>query len=392
MRVTRFAEPYILHIIDHTGSGGAQVVVHYILKALNHQFTFAVAVLGEAGRFSNVYAALDVPVVALGDRRGRWGLLPFLGLYRMMRREPFDLVHTHLLKANTLGIIVARLSGCSTILHDHSSTLPHTLAQIPHFSNRLVRQLYVRLYQLALGQCDQVLVPTPADAQSYQANYALDPSKVSVVPNAIDLERFGTPVDGHDGQNLRQELNLPAQTKLVIMSGRLESCKGWHTFLKVAQRLQQEADLSCGFLVVGSGSQDQDLRGYAVALGLDNVFFLGHREDIPSLLRQADAFLLTSHRESFGIAILEAMAAGCPVVATRCSGPRSILTDGKDGLLAEVGDVQGLANRVLLLLRDSAISHSLVHNAHITVSQNYSLKIVAAKVADVYMRVLEQRR
>ena len=175
-----------------------------------------------------------------------------------------------------------------------------------------------------------------------------------------------------------------------MMVARLDPQKDWITFLETARLVQEQMDQCCGFLVVGSGPEEQRLQDYAAARNIGRVFFLNHRGDVPSLLHQADVFLLTSRREPFGIVVLEAMAAGCPVVATRSDGPNTILTDGVDGLLADVGDVQGLANHVIALLQDDGFARKLVQTARKTVANHYSLEVVSTRMANIYREVLEQ--
>lgn len=378
----------VLHVIDHTGNGGAQVVLRNIVRSLKNQFSFAIAVLGNPGKYSDMYEALGIRVLTFANQGSRWNPSSFGRLFDTIRRDRFDLVHTHLLKASILGTIAARWTGRRAIVHDHSGVYPQTLKY--HISNGLVRHSYIYAYRYAVSQCDRLLVLTQGDVRSYLDLYGIDPHKITVLPNGVDLVEFSPPATHQKGGALRQELGLSAHTHLVVMVGRLDPKKDWMTFLQVAQQVQQESDHSCAFLIVGSGPEEQRLRTYVGTRMLERVFFLSNRDDIPSLLHQADVFLLTSQRESFGISLLEAMAAGCPVVATRTNGPESILTDGGNGLLAEVGDVHGLASHVIHLLRDKALSQRLAYSARQTVLNHYSLETVATRMAGVYHEVLKQ--
>jgi len=378
----------VLHVIDHTNSGGAQVVIRNMVRTLKDQFSFAVAVLGNSGMYSHAYEALDIPVFGLGTQGSQWNPSSVMNLVRTICRERFDLVHTHLFKANILGTIAAKWTARKTILHDHSGVYPQTLKY--HISNGLVRSSYIYAYRYALSQCDQVLVYTQEDVRSYLELYSIDPHKITVLPNGVDLDEFSPLAKHKGGGPVRQELGLLPETDLVVMVARLIPKKDWLTFLQVAQQVQQQSDQFCGFLIVGSGQEEKRLREYVSAHRLEHVFFLGHRNDVPSLLQQADVFLLTSRHEPFGIVVVEAMAAGCPIVATRSGGPESILTDGVDGLLGDAGDVQGLTNHVIQLLRNKALGERLACGARQTVLNRYSAETVATRMAFIYEEVLNQ--
>jgi glycosyltransferase involved in cell wall biosynthesis len=258
------------------------------------------------------------------------------------------------------------------------------------FPGAVLRQIYLFSYRYALRQYDRILVLTPSDVQGYLHAYPSCRRKVVVLPNAVEIDEQCTSVHESAKQPLRQELGLSAETRLVMMVARLDPQKDWITFLETARLVQEQMDQCCGFLVVGSGPEEQRLQDYAAAVSIGPVFFLNHRGDVPSLLHQVDVFLLTSRREPFGIVVLEAMAAGCPVVATRSGGPDSILTDGVDGLLADVGDVKGLTNHIISLLKDDGFARKLVQAARRTVADLYNLEAVSTRMADIYREVLKQ--
>ena len=377
----------VLHVIDHTDDGGAQVVVHHFIRGLRERFAFAVAVLGKSGRFSKAYLALGVPVFELGTNGSRWNPWPIVPLVDVIRQNKFDLVHTHLFKASIIGTIAAKWAGARTILHDHWGVDPESLKY--HIPNRTMRRIYIEIYRYALKFCDRTLVLTEEDLRLYLKYYSFESAKITVLPNAVDSSALNSPENLSAGRLLiRDQLGLPADTRLVVMIARLEPEKDWLTYLRVAQRVKEKLKQSCAFLVVGSGSEEQTLRNYVNTRGLSGIFFLGYRDDVPVLLRQADVFLLTSRFERFGIVILEAMAAGCPVVATSSGGPQTILTDEVDGLLGEVGDVYGLSARVLQLLNDEKLGQSLALNARKKVVNYYNVNSISVRMASIYKEIL----
>jgi glycosyltransferase involved in cell wall biosynthesis len=373
----------VLHVIDHTGSGGAQVVAGYLLRALRDRYSCGVAVLGAAGHFSDDYARLGVPVTHLGSAGGRWNPLSISKLVEVIKRGRYDLVHTHLFKSNILGIVAARMAGARSILHDHTGVYPQSLEQ--YFANPLLRHSYYAAHRRALGWCDRAIVLTPQMQGAYVRHYPAHARKVAVVPNAVDSSAGVTGPAG----DVRAELGLPAGTRLVAMVGRLDPEKDWDTFLTTAQLVRRQA--GCAFLAIGSGPEEQRLRGDAGRRQLERVFFLGYRQDVQALLRQVDVFVLTSRREAFGLVLLEAMQAGCAVVATRSGGPEAIVADGVNGLLAAIGDAPAIARGVTRLLQDDELRARLCDAARRSVIERYSLEVVADRVSDLYQDILANR-
>jgi glycosyltransferase involved in cell wall biosynthesis len=378
-------KPKILHVIDHTCEGGAQVFIRQVIENLNQEFVFSVAVLGRRGWFSSVYERLGVSILNFGTGQSNWNPLSIVELVRAIRRDRYDLVHTHLLKSSILGVLAAKLTGCKVILHDHSSISPFSVKL--YFKNWFVRHIYLLLYRMVLTSCHRVIVLTPQAYEVYRQFFSIDSQKLAVVAHGVE------PTQRRDVRriprlSIRAELGLSPKTRVVLMVGRLEPEKDWSTFLRVAEEVPRVAPHNCVFLVVGSGSEERYLREYVTKHKVKGVYFLGYRTDVLQLIADADVFLLTSRIEPFGIVLLEAMMVGCPVVATRSGGPETILVDGTDALLAEVGDVEGLAKKVVRVMGDEHLRYHLVHNAQRKISQFYSVRNSSQKLAAIYEQVL----
>jgi glycosyltransferase involved in cell wall biosynthesis len=378
----------LLQVIDQTGPGGAQVVVEYLMRTLGSEFDFGVAVLGASGQYSDAYKALGVPVYELGGRFERWNPFPIRGLVRIVQCQRYELMHAHLFKSYLLGTFAGMRTAAKVILHEHWGVNVHSLKELPYFANALLRHGYVGAYRYALRRCDRVIALSPQMLQSYTEYYSIEPARITVLPNAVDVSKFSEPSTYPGAGSIRAEMGLPEETRLVLMVARLHPQKDWWTFFKVAERVQERVTIPTAFLVAGSGSEETKLRHYARARKLKGLFFLGHRNDVPQLLHQADVFLLTSRYEALPVAVLEAMAAGCPVVATRSGGPENVVTDGVDGLLAEVGNVALLESHVMRLLHDDVLRQQLALRGQQTVSDHYSLETVSARMAEIYSEVL----
>jgi glycosyltransferase involved in cell wall biosynthesis len=171
---------------------------------------------------------------------------------------------------------------------------------------------------------------------------------------------------------------------VVVSIGRLEKEKDPNAFLNVAKQFKDARLQDIFFILAGTGSLAEGLMERVRAESLDNVRFLGYRSDIPSILSQADCFLLTSQSESFGMVLLEAMEAGCPIVATRSSGPESIIQHGQTGFLIEKGDDYGLFQQVRKLLADKDLRARVCDRAKGALYQAYDQGQILAKYAEIY--------
>jgi glycosyltransferase involved in cell wall biosynthesis len=269
---------------------------------------------------------------------------------------------------------------------------PKSLNKYQHYlPGPLMQQSYLLAYRCALLSSSAVIVLTEEMKKQYLKYFPVEEDKIRVLPNAIDLETFESKSVNHTKNarhSVRKELGLPSDTKIVSMVGRLDPEKDWLTFFRVASRVEENIDEPLAFLAVGSGSQETRLREYVRSRSLRRVFFLGYRNDVANLLFQSDVFLLTSRSEPFGIVILEAMAAACPVIATRSGGPESIITDGVTGLLGEVQDVQGLSAQVLRLLHDEKMRGKIISSARKSVEDNYTIDKVSNQMAVIYNKVI----
>lgn len=378
-------KPRILNIIDHTSSGGTQGQLLLIFQGLREQFDFSLAVLGRTGRFSEIYQNLGVKVTSLPGTDKRWNLGSLLPLLKLVRTEKPDLIHAHLFKSMSFAALAAWLTGIPCIIQDHSAIYPASLKF--YFPNFFTRNLYFLFIYLAVRSNLRWLVFTSEIRDVYVRHFHAREQKISILPNGIDLERFQNP-DIAGITSLRQELGLARDCKMIVMVGRLAPEKDWPAFLEIARNYPEPACYA--FVAVGSGELEEQLRKMVHDLGLSNVHFLGQRQDVPAILKEADVFLLTSRFEAFGNVILEAMASGCPVITTRTSGSEFMIQHESNGMLVEIGDVAGFVNNLGRVLSDVDLAQKLVRNAYQTIRQ-YDNRVVVGKMAGIYRELIKTR-
>jgi glycosyltransferase involved in cell wall biosynthesis len=210
--------------------------------------------------------------------------------------------------------------------------------------------------------------------------------KIRVVWNGIDLD------DDHVRSATPPHIPAPPDARLTAICGRLSRRKRVDVYLKAMQHLLRTHP-QLHHLVIGEGPADLTgaLRKEAQRLGLGGrVHFLGHRDDVPELLRTVDVLVSASAREPFGRTLIEAMACGTPVVATRSGGPEEIIADGETGFLVDVDDDRAIAERVSALLDDASLHASIGAAGRARARTCFSLDTTVAEVEATFDEALDK--
>jgi glycosyltransferase involved in cell wall biosynthesis len=316
--------------------GGAELLAVRIVQALRGRFQFVVACFEENGpildRFGQAGAAVWPYPKARGlDTRLLKGLRRFLGSQRVI------LIHAHQC-GPFLYAGLARLPSTRPpiLLTEHGRQHPDMVKTTRRIANRLLLRRADRL--IAVGsQVRRALID----------NENFPPGRVGVIYNGIDLAAFDAARSARDAT--RAELRLRPSTFVLIVCARLDPIKDHATTLQAFRWLLLRVP-DARLLIVGDGPERDAIDSIVRQLDLDDaVIQLGHRNDVPRLLAASDAAILTSLSEGIPLFLIEAMASSLPVVATSAGGIPEVVVHGRTGLLADVGDVNGLGNHLLEL-------------------------------------------
>jgi glycosyltransferase involved in cell wall biosynthesis len=216
----------------------------------------------------------------------------------------------------------------------------------------------------------------------------LDPAKIRVVANGVDVAAIDA---ARPGPEVRRELGLPEEATVIGLVARLDHWGKGHKELFTAMA-QIRARHSVHALIVGGGRRIDEVRALAASLGLaGEVHFLGQRQDVPDLLNAMDIFVLPSYSEGVSLALLEAMAAGLPVIATEVGGLPEVVTDGQTGLLIPPRDAAALAGALTRLLGDPDCARRLGANARDQVREHYSLDRLGREINAIYEELAEKK-
>ena len=295
-----------------------------------------------------------------------WWLYP--KVRSLLREEEFDIIHLHEPMAPILPLCVLEFSNAVNVGTFHA-TNNHT--HLYKLSSLVVKRWHRRLHG--------GIAVSPA-AYSY-VNSAF-PGDYQIIPNGIDVEHFT--------QNAVPWPQFRDGKTNILFVGRLEKRKGLRYLLDAYSRVKWDLP-NIRLLVVGSGNLDKDSHRIMAARALQDVEFIGpvSQEDLPRYYATADIFCSpATGSESFGIVLLEAMAASKPVVASDIEGYASIMSDGRQGILVPPKDSEALAAALARLVQDPSLRRQMGDEGRLTVEQ-YRWPEVARRVEDYYYQCLE---
>ena len=301
-------------------------------------------------------------------------------LARHIARRRIQIVHAYNFYGNVFAIPPARFVA------------PVVIASIRDRAPYLTgMQKRVQRYACQFADC--VLVNATA-VKDWLIDEGYDESKIVIIPNGVDLARFDGPAEG---ERIRHELGIAPGAPLVTVVSRLTRLKGLEHFLEAAAMLKPTYPdarmLIVGETAPGQGDYLTELTRLAGRLGVaDRVVFTGLRSDVPALLGSAAVAVMPSLNEALSNVLLESMASGAPVVATRVGGTPEALTDGVNGLLVEPGDSTALARAIARLLDDRGLAARLGRAAHDRIADRFSVERMVRSTEQLYTNLLARKQ
>jgi len=325
----------VLHLCESSETGGAESMLISLVEGLDkNRYRSLVCLLSDGWlKVELEKRGIDTLVVPQPHSIDfHW----LFRVYRLLRDRAIDIMHAHEFATNVYASVLSTVTGIPVIATAHGKN---------YYSDKWRRRA---AYRFVARQ--SVMVAVSNDLKRFLTErIGIPPGSIRVVHNGIDLERYAV---GKEGTAVRDELGIGADQPVVGTVGNLFAVKG-QTYLLRACKLV--AGVFPGFLllIAGEGEQLALLEREASELGIGaNVKFLGFRDDVPSLLRAMDVFVLPSLSEGLPLSILEALALQKAVVATNVGGIPEIVQNGVTGFLVPPKDLEALAEKIILLLRD----------------------------------------
>ncbi len=310
-----------------------------LARQLREQYRFLFVCLDELGTLGAELRDEGFSVRVL-DREPGLSLRCSRKLAEIVRGERVDLLHAHQYTPFFYSAFSRFLGGRIPVLFtEHGRHHPDH----PSVKRKLANRLLLRRH-------DRVVAVGEAVRQALIHNEGIAPGRVDVIYNGIPLERFDLRLTTSQRMAIRTEIGLEPDDLMLIQVARLDYLKDHATAIRTVERLVPRRG-NARLVLVGEGPERATIENLVRDRGLEgHVKFLGLRTDVPRLLAAADIALLTSISEGIPLTLIEAMAAGLPVVASRVGGVPEVVVDGETGLLAPAGDDRALAELVFRLV------------------------------------------
>lgn len=353
----------IIHIITSLNFGGAEIMLLDLARGLSSEFfEVKVATVVRGGALVEDFRNVGVSTHVF-EKKGKIGLGVIWKLWRFLRCEKPDIVHTHLFGGDTWGRIAAILARVPVIISTEHNT---------NFDEGWTKRRVKKFLSLFTKK----IVAVSEAVKNYSVSRdKIKEKKITVIENGINFEKFA--------EIPEKEFGDPPVIGVV---GRLEEQKG-HKYLFEALNLIKTIPWT--LWVVGDGSKKNELERLVKDLNLrERIIFLGARKNVAEILSGIDIFAFPSLWEGLGLAVLEAAAAGKPIVASRVGGIPEIIEDEKTGILVEPKNVKSLADGLERVLLGKIDAKEMGARVREIVKEKFGMKKMVEKYEDLYKGLL----
>ena len=365
-------KPRVLHVVYSLEIGGMERLVHDLALARGCEET-SVACLASVGPFGEALRSRGIQVELIGTRGG---FIPTVWRLRTLsRRLRADMLHCHNLCSFLNGSIAARVAGnVAVVVTKHGASIPG-------------KGLGSRANRLLIRRADVVAVSR--EVMGVVKAWAPDSESVHYIANGVSTEPYDNLPTKAEA---RAKLNLPQSSFVVGMVARVARGKGHRLLLEVFARLQSKIP-SALLLIIGDGVELPAVKARIRNLGLKNsALAMGQRQDVPTILASLDVFCLPSLTEGMPMTVLEAMATGLPVVATKVGGIPELVEEGHTGLMVPPGASGQLEAALLALANNPARALEMGRNGRERLVKKFSLEFTLSAYEELYREAIGRRK
>ena len=360
---------HVLEVIGNAIVGGMETSVSRLIERLPADRFSVSAICPFESLYTDHLRALgaEVTITPMPDDPS-WDSIQLV--CALVKANSVDILHSHLPNAHLLAGIAGRLAGKPVVAAIHGRQLSSLDLEVHRAAGTHLQVVCKQSYFHALG-------------------VGVAPTQLHCIPNGVDTALFTA--ERHAAGLLRERFAIPEAVTVVGFVGRLSPEKGPDMFLRMALGVH-EASPQTRFMVVGDGPMLAQLQGFVAQFELgEHVHFAGTQHDMPAVMGELDLLVSASHSEAMPLALMEAMASGLPVVATRVGGIPDLIQQGVTGWLVHPGDYEGLATRVVELVTHPALRQSAGAAARRRAVERLSLVDSVAETAHLLTQLAQPR-
>jgi D-inositol-3-phosphate glycosyltransferase len=385
---------YVRELTRHLGPRGIQVDV--FTRSQDEHIPHVLHDLGYGNRVVHVRAGPETPVPKEELVKYIPEFVAGIEEFSMAKGVTYDLIHSHYWLSGQAAITLKMIWGVPVIQMFH--TLGRMKQRVARSIEETEGEYRLRGEQEVLTQVDRIVAATPAELAQLQWLYQADPKNISIIPPGVDLSHF-YPISADEAKEF---IGVPPCERTLLFVGRIEPLKGIDTLIKAIVILRDQGEFEkhpfCLAVIGGEPETSQEdisaemarLQELWARYSLKNlVTFLGKRDQdtLPYYYSAAEAVVVPSQYESFGMVALEAMACGTPVVASQVGGLAFLVQDGLTGYTVPTSDPQALADRILSLIKDPELRERMGKQAA-NFAKDYGWHIIADRIIDLYSQTI----
>jgi glycosyltransferase involved in cell wall biosynthesis len=363
----------ILHINSARSIGGGERHLADLANALTQRGHEVYAAIPSRSPLREELYALPLQNIFTLRLRNALDITSALELSRLVREHRIEIVHAHLARDYPLAALATRRNRKAKLVITRHVLFPLN-----------------KLHSVTLSHVARVICVSQAVKRVLSAQKIFDANKLNVIPNGIDFRRLDASLENFDREEFRKQMKIPPGSLLIGSVGEIKKQKGHEDFLRAASLVALERE-DAHFVITGAdststGEHRASLERLIAELKLtDRVYLTGWLDDVAPLLAALDVYVSASHTESFGLAIVEAMALGIPVVATATEGAQEIINRDDAGVLVPLGDVEAMAKALLRLLEDANARKDIGTSARTTARTRFSLATMVDETEKAYL-------
>ena len=307
-------------------------------------------------------------------------------IYKIIKENNYDIVHTHIAKAGVLGRIAAKIAGVPHIIHGvHGITFPDQI-------NIFKRELFKNIERLCGLFTDKFITVGDDMKQKYINAKVGNPKDYTTIRSGMELSQFINAADNEQKKilSLKEDLGLKDDDLLIGMVSKLEKRKGYKYFLEVAKDIVEEFP-NVKFLIIGNGSEYDTLVKKVNRMNLNNnVIFTGYRTDIADVFSILDIKVLTSLWEGLPRVLVQAAAVAKPIVTFNVDGAWEIVDEGKNGYIVPMRDTKAMTRKLKLLIKDDKLRRKMGKCSQEKVSNDWTIENMVKETDRLYKSLVNK--